>query len=147
MTAMITNCQPLPLQQPPQSRSSVSFATPLLSKQLAGGSDAQFAFARVQGDVCLVQLIGQTDSGTPLLDIPIFRHEFVSIFRYSHSARVHPAEVRLLEPLDDHAVRYEEDSGTVFLAKDLMSRLKRIMDTSAMLKAGRGRLVPGRRKS
>ncbi|KAF8841993.1 hypothetical protein BDN67DRAFT_868322, partial [Paxillus ammoniavirescens] len=104
-----------------------------------------FAFARVQGDVCLVQresfprnaldialcsqdgaVIGQTDSGTPLLDIPIFRHEFVSIFRYSHSARVHPAEVRLLEPLDDHAVRYEEDSGTVFVAKDLMSRLKRI---------------------
>ncbi|KAF9239338.1 hypothetical protein BU15DRAFT_46909, partial [Melanogaster broomeanus] len=107
-----------------------------------------FAFARVQGDVCLVQLVGQTDtgtSGTPLLDIPIFRHEFVSIFRYSHCARVHPAEVRVLESLDNHAVRYEEDSGTVFLAKDLMALLKRIMDASATLKAGRGRQAPGRR--
>ncbi|KIK99663.1 hypothetical protein PAXRUDRAFT_131598 [Paxillus rubicundulus Ve08.2h10] len=137
---MITNGQPLPPQQSPKSRSSVSFATPL-SKQLAGDSDAHFAFARVQGDVCLVQ-----HSGTPLLDIPIFRHEFVSIFRYSHRARVHPAEVKLLEPLDDHAVRYEEDSGTVFLAKDLMSRLKRIMDASARSKGGRGRLAPGRRR-
>ncbi|KAF9226336.1 hypothetical protein BS17DRAFT_777076 [Gyrodon lividus] len=145
---MTMNCQSIPAQQ--TTKSSVSFATPLFSKQLAGGSDVHFAFARVQGDVCLVQLVGQTDtstSGAPLLDIPIFRHEFVSIFRYSHSARVHPAEVRLLEPLDNHAVRYEEDSGTVFLAKDLMSHLKRIMDASAMLKASRGCPFRGRRKS
>ncbi|KIJ63184.1 hypothetical protein HYDPIDRAFT_93223 [Hydnomerulius pinastri MD-312] len=133
-------CQRLPAQK--VSKSSVSFAAPSLSSQSDGGSEAHFAFARVQGDVCLVQ----RTSTTPFLDIPIFRHEFVSIFRYSHSVHVHPTEVRVLEPLDTHAVRYEEDSGTVFLAKDLMSHLRRIMDASAMLKAGRERPAPGWRR-
>ncbi|KAF8553822.1 hypothetical protein OG21DRAFT_1375924, partial [Imleria badia] len=89
-----------------------------------------FAFAKLQRDVCLVQLVGQTvdTSGTPWLDIHVFRHEFVSIFRYSHSTRVHPHELRVFEPLDDHAVRYEPDNGTVFLAKDLMAHLKCILD-------------------
>ncbi|KAG9311747.1 hypothetical protein JVU11DRAFT_7990 [Chiua virens] len=54
------------------------------------------------------------------------------MFRYSHSARVHPLELRVLEPLDDHAVRYEPDNGSVFLAKDLMAHLKRILDAAAM---------------
>lgn len=90
-------------------------------------------------------MVGETTvdpSGTPLLDIHIFRHEFVSIFRYSHSARVHPLELRVLEPLDDHAVRYEQDNGTVFLAKDLMAHLKRILDASAMLHRATRRMVP-----
>ena len=72
-------------------------------------------------------------SGTPLLDIDVFRHEFVSIFRYSHSTRVHPLELRVFESLAEHAVRYEPDNGTVFLAKDLMAQLKRILDASAVL--------------
>ncbi|KAH7882406.1 hypothetical protein F5I97DRAFT_1817100 [Phlebopus sp. FC_14] len=120
----------------------VSFATPHVDHQ-TDDSVAHFAFARVKGDVCLVQLVGQThpESTTPpsFLDIPIFRHEFVSIFRYSHSAHVHSTEVRVLEPLDTHAVRYEQDSGTVFVAKDLMSHLRRIMHASATLKTGRER--------
>ncbi|KAH0834816.1 hypothetical protein J3R83DRAFT_10425 [Lanmaoa asiatica] len=111
------------------SAPSVSFApTPaVLSKQFDTGQDPMFAFARLQGNVSLVQLVGQTavdPSGTPLLDMLVFRHEFASIFRYSHSARVHPLELRVLEPLEDHAVRYEPDNGSVFLAKDLMAQLK-----------------------
>lgn len=81
-------------------------------------------------------MVGQTaadPSGTPLLDIDVFRHEFASIFRYSHSTRVHPLEVRVLESLADHAVRYEPDNGTVFLAKDVMTHLKRILDAAVML--------------
>lgn len=93
-------------------------------------------------------VVGQTvvdPSGTPLLDILVFRHEFVSIFRYSHSARVHPLELRVLEPLDDHAVRYEPDNGSVFLAKDLMAHLKRILDATAMFNRT-GRPVQSRQR-
>lgn len=94
-------------------------------------------------------MVGQAtmdSSGTPLLDILVFRHEFVSIFRYSHSARVHPLEFRVLEPLDDHAVRYEPDNGTVFLAKDLMAHLKRILDATAMFNRTGRRPVQSRQR-
>ena len=148
------------------STPSISFApTPaVLSKQWDAGQDPTFAFARLQCDICLVQcesivrllwtdilysraVVGWTtvdSSGTPLLDIHVFRHEFATIFRYSHSARVHPLELRVFEPLDIHAVRYEPDSGTVFLAKDPMVQLKRIMDATAMFNRTSGRLVPQR---
>jgi hypothetical protein len=94
-------------------------------------------------------VVGQTTVDpldTPLLDIHVFRHEFVSIFRYSHSASVHPRELRVLEPLDDHAVRYEPDNGTVFLAKDLMAQLKRILDATAMFNGTSKRPVPPRQR-
>lgn len=83
-----------------------------------------------------------------MLDLHVFRHEFVSIFRYSHSARVHPLEVRLFEPLDDNAgIRYEPDSGAVFLAKDLMAHLKRILDATAMFNRTGRRSMPPRQRS
>lgn len=137
------------------SAHSVSFAPSpaVLSKHLEASQEPTFAFARVQGDICLVQcqyqhpsrdkqglnthtVLGQTSvdpSGTHFLDVDIFRHEFASIFRYSHSAHIHPQELRILESLADHAVRYEPDNGTVFLAKDLMAQLKRILDASTIL--------------
>ncbi|KAN0085875.1 hypothetical protein V8E55_007009 [Tylopilus felleus] len=131
--------------------SSVSFAPTLPAPSIHwdASQDPTFAFAKLQRDVCLVQLVGQTTvdpSGTPLLDIHVFRHEFVSIFRYSYSTRVHPLELKVLESLDDHAVRYEPDNGTVFLAKDLMAHLKRILDASAMLnRIGRRNVPPAQR--
>lgn len=148
--------------------SSVSFAPTLPAPSIHwdASQDPTFAFAKLQRDVCLVQrehhddpaldtlsyalaVVGQTTvdpSGTPLLDIHVFRHEFVSIFRYSYSTRVHPLELKVLESLDDHAVRYEPDNGTVFLAKDLMAHLKRILDASAMLnRIGRRNVPPAQR--
>ncbi|KAG6379674.1 hypothetical protein JVT61DRAFT_10195 [Boletus reticuloceps] len=133
------------------STPAVSFAPPpaVLSKPWDASQDPTFAFAKLQRDVCLVQLVGQSSidpSGTPLLDIHVFRHEFVSMFRYSYSARVHPLELRVLEPLDDHAVRYEPDNGSVFLAKDLMAHLRRILDASSMFSRIGRRTVPSRQR-
>jgi len=78
------------------------------------------------------------------LSILVFRHEFVSIFRYSHDLRVSPEDIRVLELLDEDRIRYEEDNGTVFLAKDLMARLRRIIDASNMIRSRRGKM--GRRR-
>ena len=58
-------------------------------------------------------------------DVHVFRHEFITLFRYSHRATVHPADMHILEPIDDRATLYEEDKGTVFLARDVMAKLQR----------------------
>ncbi|KAH7921573.1 hypothetical protein BV22DRAFT_1038505 [Leucogyrophana mollusca] len=146
MAAMVQQCSPTRVQP---STPAVTFAQPAIVVENIDDPEGHFAFARIKGDVCLVQLTHQRagDGPSATLDIPIFRHEFISIFRYSHIARVQPADVRVLESLDARGVRYEEDSGTVFLAKDLVARLRKMVDTSMMLKAGRGRPVPGRRRS
>lgn len=59
-------------------------------------------------------------------DVAVFRHEFITQFRYSHSATVHPADMHILEPIADHCTLYEEDKGTVFLARDVMARLTKL---------------------
>ncbi|KAH7909876.1 hypothetical protein BJ138DRAFT_1154223 [Hygrophoropsis aurantiaca] len=142
MTAMTHQ---IPLAQTQHRSPAVSFALPTLGIEV-DDSEGQFLFARIKGDICLVQLTHQ-DPSSSTLDISFFRHEFISIFRYSHCARVQVADVRILESLHAHDVRYEEDSGTVFLAKDLVARLRKMTDANMMVKAGRGRPVPGRRRS
>ncbi|KAI6158561.1 hypothetical protein EDD17DRAFT_1423664, partial [Pisolithus thermaeus] len=86
-----------------------------------------FAFATIKGVVCLVQsesaFVEFTDSTSVMLDVSIFRHEFVSMWRYSHTVQIYPSEIGAFVALDTQSVRYEEDSGTIFLAKDLMWRL------------------------
>ncbi|KAF9003298.1 hypothetical protein BDQ17DRAFT_1355952 [Cyathus striatus] len=109
----------------------VSFVTPTIS----GGS---FAFARVHGDVCLVQVSDDTPaSALTTVDVKIFRHEFISIFRLSECRTLHPADIVILETIDDHMTRYEEDSETVFLAKDLMDRLWKMSDPRRVVQARR----------
>ena len=44
----------------------------------------------------------------------------------SFNATVHPADITILEPIDARLTRYEEESGTVFLARDLMERLQKM---------------------
>ncbi|OAX40635.1 hypothetical protein K503DRAFT_714205, partial [Rhizopogon vinicolor AM-OR11-026] len=107
-------------------QSSISFATPSILTQVYLETDPRFAFARVKGDICLVQF--QSETSRESLAILVFRHEFVSIFRYSHGLRVSPEDIRVLALLDEDRIRYEEESGTVFLAKDLMAQLRRIID-------------------
>jgi hypothetical protein len=38
---------------------------------------------------------------------------------------IHPNDIHILEPIDDQWIRYEEDNGTVFMAKDVMERLRK----------------------
>ena len=59
-------------------------------------------------------------------DVHVFRHEFITLFRYSHRATVHPADMHILEPIEDDATLYEEEKGTVFLARDVMTNLQRL---------------------
>ncbi|KAI0360442.1 hypothetical protein OH77DRAFT_1418359 [Trametes cingulata] len=90
-----------------------------------------FAFAQIKGDVCLVQVPdtpaqGAMSSALMAADVNVFRHEFITLFRYSHSATVHPADMHILEPIEDHCTLYEEEKGTVFLARDVMARLQKL---------------------
>jgi hypothetical protein len=149
-----------------QSASSITFAIPSMLTQTHVETDPRFAFARVKGDICLVQcglspftspdcgLIQlsmiylvhpiQSETSRGSLGIIVFRHEFVSIFRYSHDLCVSPEDIRVLELLDEDRIRYEEDNGTVFLAKDLMAQLRRMIDASNMIRLQRER--QGRRR-
>lgn len=113
---------------------------------------SHFAFANIKGDICLVQgtylaqisrtrlpminlvsaLValptpGAMSSALMASDVRVFRHEFITIFRYSHSATVHPADIHVLEPVDERGTVYEEEKGTVFLARDVMDRLQKLI--------------------
>ncbi|KAG2358501.1 hypothetical protein BDR07DRAFT_1417592 [Suillus spraguei] len=123
-----------------QSPSSITFATPSMLKQVHLETDPRFAFARVKGDIYLVRLHPiQSDTSRESLGVIVFRHEFVSIFRYSHNLCVSPEDI--------HRIRYEEDNGTVFLAKDLMTQLRRMIDASNMVRLQRGRQGHRRRSN
>ncbi|KAG1729726.1 hypothetical protein EDB19DRAFT_1742869 [Suillus lakei] len=131
-----------------QSASSITFATPSMLTQAHLVTDPRFAFARVKGNICLVQLHPiQSETSRESMGILVFRHEFVSIFRYSHDLRVSPEDIRVLELLDEDRIRYEEDNGIVFLAKDLMAQLRRIIDASNMIRLQRGRQGHRRRSN
>lgn len=59
-------------------------------------------------------------------DVRIFRHEFITIFRYSHCASVHPSDFQVLEVLDERFTAYEEEKETVSLAREVMTRMQRL---------------------
>ncbi|EKM56484.1 uncharacterized protein PHACADRAFT_253641 [Phanerochaete carnosa HHB-10118-sp] len=95
----------------------------------------RFAFAQIHGDVHLVQLADSPASALVAADVKVFRHEFITIFRYSHSTSVHPADIHVLYALDQRCALYEEDKGTVFLAKDAMAQMQKL--TALSRPAGR----------
>jgi len=64
------------------------------------------------------------------IEVRIWRHEFITIFRFSHWDVVHPADFHILEPIDESCTRYEEENGTVFLAKELMEHLRKMTEKS-----------------
>lgn len=64
-------------------------------------------------------------------DVLVFRHEFITQFRFSHSTSLHPADLHILEPIDEQHTLYEEEKGTVFLARELMARLQKLSSASA----------------
>ena len=107
--------------------------------------DGYFAFARINGEIYLVQgtykfvssffkfnsynPFAPVSCATPAsalatVDVKIFRHEFITVFRLSESKTFHPADICIVEPIDDRLTRYEEENGTVFLARDLVARMR-----------------------
>ena len=93
-----------------------------------------FAFARVKGNFSLVQVSHATPaSALTAVDVKLFRHEFVSLFRFVECQTLHPADITILEVIDDNATRYEEETGTVFLARELMDLMSRMSDPRRMM--------------
>jgi len=62
------------------------------------------------------------------VDVKVFRHEFISIFRYDGTRSFHPADLRILEVIDSNSTRYEEENETVFLSRDVMDRISKLSD-------------------
>jgi len=91
---------------------------------------SQFVFVQINGNICLAQLRlnaqGSTSSALSFVDATIFIHEFINIFRFSHQTTIHPSDIRFIDPIDERCTKYEEDNGTVFLAKDVMERLRKL---------------------
>ncbi|KAJ7245383.1 hypothetical protein B0H12DRAFT_974200, partial [Mycena haematopus] len=89
--------------------------------------DGQFAIARVNGAIRLVQVSVSTPaSALTTVDVKIFRHEFIHIFRYLECKTLHPADVHIIEPIEEHHKTYEEESDTVFLAKNVLERISKL---------------------
>jgi len=90
-------------------------------------------------------------SALTTLDAKVFRHEFISIFRFAGHRTLHPADITILEPIDGQLIRYEEDNETVFLARNVMERMRKLSDprrSSCGMQAQRKRrsLMPQRRQ-
>jgi len=58
------------------------------------------------------------------VDVCVYRHDFVSVFRLDAAVALHPADFALLEGIDAAQLRHEADSETVFLARAAMERLR-----------------------
>jgi len=67
-------------------------------------------------------------SALTTVDVKIFRHEFINIFRLIESRTLHPADINILESIDDSLTHYERDKETVYLAKELINRMRILID-------------------
>jgi len=104
-------------------------------------SDGYFAFARINDEVYLVQVSCATPaSALTTVDVKIFRHEFITIFRFSESKTFHPADICIVEPIDDRSTRYEEENETVFLARDLVARMRMMANQPRMGQSRRNQI-------
>ncbi|KAK7059760.1 hypothetical protein R3P38DRAFT_2837716 [Favolaschia claudopus] len=124
---------PYPYQTALGAGPTVSYARPAID-------DGQFALARVNGSVKLVQVsLGTPASALTTVDVKIFRHEFIHIFRYLECRTFHPADVHILELIDDGHKTYEEESETVFLAKHVMERISKLTSPTPIMSRTRRR--------
>ncbi|KAF8808858.1 hypothetical protein BYT27DRAFT_7255117 [Phlegmacium glaucopus] len=77
-------------------------------------SNDYFPFAQIKDEVYLVQVSCATPvSALTTVDVKIFRHEFITIFRFSESKTFHPADICIVEPIDYRLTRYKEENETV----------------------------------
>ena len=59
------------------------------------------------------------------VQVDVFRHEFIAMFRWSYFATLHPSDIRVLEMIDDECVRYEEESGAAFMNREAIARMSK----------------------
>lgn len=64
-------------------------------------------------------------------DVRIFRHELITIFRYSYSTSIHPSDIQIIEFLDERTTLYEEDKETIFLSREAVARMQQFAAVSA----------------
>ncbi|KAK1223478.1 hypothetical protein PQX77_013636 [Marasmius sp. AFHP31] len=89
--------------------------------------DGYFAFAKIKDEVCVVQVPSSTPiTALTTVDMKIFRHEFVTIFRLQEIRTMHPDDVYIIETIDDRLKCYEEEKETVFLAKEVVQKLRKL---------------------
>ena len=120
-------------------------------------SDGYFAFARINDEVYLVQgtlpflfnslaynpfavSCATPASALTTVDVKIFRHEFITVFRFSESKTFHPSDICIVEPIDDRLTRYEEEYETVFLARDLVARMRMMANPPRMGQSRRNQM-------
>ncbi|KAM6492731.1 hypothetical protein JOM56_012455, partial [Amanita muscaria] len=86
-----------------------------------------FALAEVKGEVHLVQISALTPpSALTVVDVKIFRHELATIFRHVQTTTLHPKDVRVIEQIAEALIRYEEDTGTAFLVREMVDRMQKL---------------------
>jgi len=72
-------------------------------------------------------------SALTTVDVKLFRHEFITIFRFAQNITLHPSDICIVEPIDERLTRYEEENETVFLARALMERMRKLTDPRMMM--------------
>ncbi|TFY57527.1 hypothetical protein EVG20_g8509, partial [Dentipellis fragilis] len=95
---------PLPKYNATSALSRVSLLT--LSHPWTPGSDKGIAWVVSPKDVLA------TASALSAVEAKVFRHEFITIFRFSHPAVVHPNDFRILELIDEQNLLHEEENET-----------------------------------
>jgi hypothetical protein len=78
-------------------------------------------------------------SALTTVDVKIFRHEFITIFRLSETTTLHPSDISIIELINDYHVRYEEENETVFLARELLDHLRKMTEKPRIQQARIGR--------
>ncbi|KAJ7855549.1 hypothetical protein B0H13DRAFT_2357767 [Mycena leptocephala] len=118
---------------------------------ISSADDGQFAIALVDGAIWLsLPTPAFTIESAPNLtsagvDVKVFRHEFIHIFRYLEHRVIRPVDVRIIQRIDDRHRVYEEENETVFLAREVMERMSKLMtaanDSEARMRMGEGKQV------
>ncbi|KAF8531419.1 hypothetical protein JB92DRAFT_2825167 [Gautieria morchelliformis] len=81
-----------------------------------------YGFAKLDEDIVLVQLI--SSPAPKMYEAHVFRHNFVSVFSYSHTQTFGSNLLEILENGKSQNPRcwLDEDTATVFAAQDVMTR-------------------------
>ncbi|KAF8574587.1 hypothetical protein K439DRAFT_1642097 [Ramaria rubella] len=98
-------------------------ASPSVSSSRTKRVQGRYGLAKLDNDIFLVQLISSPTPKT--FEAHVFRHDFVSVFSYSHTQTLGSNLLEVLETDDTNGkprCRLEEDTATVFVAQDVMSR-------------------------
>lgn len=108
----------------------MSCATILPVGSSGASSKSHFALAQINGVICLAQMPpstpGSASSALSAVDVAVFAHEFINIFRFSHQTTVHPVDIHVIDYIDENSVSCEEENERVFLSKDVMERFSKL---------------------